>query len=88
MRTSTKRSENLTSTLKKFGNRAKKLYPGIAWVLHYGPDDITQVYGDGFMVQAQVGIHTVEYFILAEDPRMDNWIHMMASQLREEVNGK
>lgn len=84
MPTSTKHLENSTSKLEKIGKRATELYPEIKWVLQVPLPGITDDYGDGFILIGQYEDSMATYFILHEDPRKDNWIHMIASQVKED----
>lgn len=80
MPTSTKPSGN--STFKKIGERAVELHPDIEWVIQKPTPEIEDDYGKGFVLSGRLGDKGATYFILNEDPRKDNWIHMIASQLR------
>lgn len=85
MRTSTKHSGS-SSKLKDIGKRASKLYPDIEWVITKPEEQIEKDYGKGFILTGLKDNFDATYFILFEDPRLDNWIHMIASQL-EASNG-
>ena len=65
---------------------ALREYPDIEWVIQLADEVITETYGDGYIFKARKSGEEVEYFILIEDPRMDKWIHLMASQLKEKIN--
>lgn len=84
MQTSTKHSEN-SSKMIEIGKRASKLYPEIEWVLSRPEEQIEKDYGKGFILTGIKGNADATYFILFEDPRKDNWINMIASQL--EISG-
>lgn len=61
------------------------MYPEIFWRVQEADKGTTDVYGEGFILTGISGGKAVEYFILADDPRMDNWIHTVAIQLDEQV---
>lgn len=80
MQTSTKHSGS-SSKMIDIGKRAMKLYPDIEWVLSKPEEQIEKDYGKGFILTGIKGNGEATYFILFEDPRVDNWIHMIATQL-------
>lgn len=82
MQTSTKHSGNLNKRkLIDVGKRALKLYPDIEWVVQKPEEQIEKDYGKGFILTGIKDNADATYFILFEDPRVDNWIHMIANQL-------
>lgn len=81
----TKLSGSLNRKIQKVGRRAAKLYPDIKWSVQLPSPEILDTYGDGFIIMARKGERFSEYFILKEDPRIDNWIHMMAIELDPQV---
>jgi len=84
MPTSTKPSGNSISKAAKFGNLAYELHPDIDWLIQQPDPQLEKDYGKGFIV---TGLHEEKkavYFILEEDPRKENWIHMIASQVKGE----
>ena len=81
----TRLSGNLNRKIQKVGRRAAKLYPDIEWSIQLPSPEILEVYGDGFIIMAQKNGKFSEYFVLKDDPRIDNWIHMMAIELDPQV---
>lgn len=71
--------------IKKFGRRAMKLHPDVKWSVTEAEKGITDIYGDGFVVKAERDGLKSEYFILADDPRTDKWIHLMAIETDRQV---
>lgn len=84
MRTSTKHYENLNSIVA----HAKELHPDLDWGIGYPAPDITETYGKGVIIIGRKGAIEQSYFILEDDPRLDNWIHMIAIQVEDKINGK
>ena len=80
-----RRSGSLNKQIQKVGRRAKKLYPDIRWSIQLPSPEILEAYGEGFVMMARMGNRMSEYFILKEDPRIDNWIHMMAIELDPQI---
>ena len=80
-----RRSGSLNKQIQKVGRRAQKLYPDIRWSIQLPSPEILEAYGEGFVMMARSGDRMSEYFILKEDPRIDNWIHMMAIQLDPQI---
>lgn len=76
---------SMRTKINKFGRRAMKLHPDVKWFVTEAEKGITDIYGDGFVVKAQRNGLTSEYFILADDPRVDNWIHLMAIETDRQV---
>ena len=67
------------------------MYPHINWSVSEPSPEITETYGDGFIIAGRVGDKMQTYFVLRDDPRINNWIHMIAIQLDpqiEEQNGR
>lgn len=75
----------MNKKIKKVGKRAMKLYPDIKWSLQLPAPEILETYGEGFVMMARKEDKMVTYFILNDDPRIDNWIHMMAIELDPQV---
>ena len=82
---SMRRSGSLNKQIQKVGRRAQKLYPDIRWSIQLPSPEILEAYGEGFVMMARRGNRMSEYFILKEDPRIDNWIHMMAIELDPQI---
>ena len=80
-----RRSGSLNKQIQKVGRRAQKLYPDIRWSIQLPSPEILEAYGEGFVMMARSGDRMSEYFILKEDPRIDNWIHMMAIELDPQI---
>lgn len=80
-----RRSGSLNKKIQKVGRRAQKLYPNIKWSIQLPSPEILETYGDGFIIMARRGDRMSEYFIMKDDPRIDNWIHMMAIELDPQV---
>ena len=80
-----RRSGSLNKQIQKVGRRAQKLYPYIRWSIQLPSPEILEAYGEGFVMMARMGNRMSEYFILKEDPRIDNWIHMMAIELDPQI---
>ena len=80
-----RRSGSLNKQIQKVGRRAQKLYPDIKWSIQLPSPEILEVYGEGFVMMARKDERMATYFILKEDPRIDNWIHMMAIELDPQV---
>lgn len=80
-----RRSGSLNKQIQKVGRRAQKLYPDIRWSIQLPSPEILEAYGEGFVMMARRGNRMSEYFILKEDPRIDNWIHMIAIELDPQV---
>ena len=80
-----RRSGNLNRKIQKVGRKAQKMYPDIKWSIQMPSPEILDNYGDGFVMMARRGNRMSEYFILKEDPRIDNWIHMMAIELDPQI---
>lgn len=68
----------------KLARKASKMYPDVNWVVELPSIEIEETYGKGVVISGHKGNSSSTYFILDEDPRINNWIHMMASQLEEE----
>ena len=80
-----RRSGNLNRKIQKVGRKAQKMYPDIKWSIQMPSPEILEAYGEGFVMMARRGNRMSEYFILKEDPRIDNWIHMMAIELDPQI---
>lgn len=87
MPTLTKHSGN-SSKYQKVLNRAVKLHPNFEWVVTIPDIEILKNYGDGFLIIGRKGLREAVYFVLFEDPRVDNWINMIASQLTEDEDAR
>lgn len=84
----TKLSGNSTSKkINKIGKRAAKMYPYLQWSIQLPSPEIEETYGKGFIIMARDPQldKVAEYFVLFEDPRIDNWIHMIAIELDPQV---
>lgn len=71
--------------IKRIGKKAMKLYPDIKWILQEPDLGIEETYGQGYMITGELNEHRVTFFVLAEDPRTENWIHMIANMLEEKT---
>lgn len=77
--------KSLNSVIRKTERRAKKLYPSIKWFVGLPSLDIEENFGEGFILRGVKGKDLSEFFILKEDPRIENWIHMIAISLDKQV---
>lgn len=62
----------MNKQIQKVGRRAQKLYPDIRWSIQLPSPEILEAYGEGFVMMARRGNRMSEYFILKEDPRINN----------------
>lgn len=70
---------------KKIYKKATKMYPKLDWSVSDPAEEIERIYGKGFIlkVKKRNDIKIAEYFILNEDPRLEQWIHLIVIKLGE-----
>jgi len=71
--------------INKIGKKAQSMYPHIQWSIQLPSPEIEEVYGKGFIIAGKYEDKFNEFFVLFEDPRIDNWIHMIAISLDPQV---
>lgn len=80
-----RRLGSLNKHIQKVGKKAQKMYPYIKWSIQEPSPEISEVYGEGFIITGRREDKMSTYFVLREDPRIENWIHMIAIELDPQV---